>query len=86
MSNTAPVEKEQSLDESQLTNAATSSAEPIRAKGILEIIYSLWAFVICPRIGVSITAGVTQLHKTPVFTNSLPKDFVSAITPAFAAL
>ena len=36
-------------------------------------------------IGVSITAGAMQLTSTPLRATSLPIDFVSAITAAFAA-
>src|SRR6266536_319515 len=38
-----------------------------------------------PRIGVSISAGVTQFTRIPFAASSLPMDFVSPITPALAA-
>ena len=42
--------------------------------------------VIWSKIAVFAAAGVTQLTSTPVCANSLPSDFVSEITPAFAAV
>src|SRR5262249_20677249 len=85
-SKTAPVLKEHSREHSQATRAAASSFCPKRPIGIRESIYWMCPGAICRKMSVSMTAGVTQLHTTPVLASSLPKDLVKPITPAFAAL
>src|SRR5690349_5371271 len=86
MSSTAPVVNEQSSDDSHATSAAISCTSRKRPIGIFASMYCLCSSVPCARISVSATAGVMQLHSTPVFASSLPSDFVRPMTPAFAAL
>src|SRR6266850_6121340 len=85
MSNTAPVENEQSSDASQQTNDAISSTFTKRPIGILDSMNWMNCSVICSKIAVFAAAGVTQLTSTPDCASSLPSDLVSAITPALDA-
>ena len=85
MSYVAPVENEHSSLASQQTNAATSSARPILPIGIRSTMYSTCACETPSRMGVSITAGATQLTTTPVRARSLPIALVSAMTAALEA-
>src|SRR6266850_529631 len=84
MSNTAPVENEQSAEASQHTSAAISSTCTKRPIGILDSMYWICFSVIWSKIAV-FAAGVTQFTSTPDCASSLPSDLVSAITPALEA-
>src|SRR5205814_6169716 len=75
-SNTPPVVNEQSSVHSHATSAAASSTLPNRPIGIFDSMYWTCCGVICRRISVSITAGVTQLTRTPRVANSLPSALV----------
>jgi hypothetical protein len=85
ISNTAPVEKLHSSLASHRINEATSSMSPKRPMGIFESIQSICVWVICSNNGVFTAAGVTQLTRISLPASSLPKDFVSPMTPAFDA-
>ena len=86
MSNTAPVENEQSSEASQHTSEAISSTVTKRFMGIFESMYLMCSSVIWSKMAVFAAAGVTQFTRTPVCASSLPKDLVSAMTPALDAL
>ena len=62
-------------------SAATSSGSPIRPIGIRSTMYSTCSCVMPSRIGVSITAGATQLTITPVRATSFPIAFVRRSRP-----
>jgi len=66
--------------------AATSSGVPKRAMGILDNMKAMCSGDIWSKMAVLTAAGVTQLTRTPVSANYLPKDFVSAMTAALLAL
>src|SRR5678815_2637717 len=85
MSNTPPVENEQSSLASQHTSAATSSTWTKRFIGIFDSMYWMWLSVIWSKIAVLAAAGVTQFTSTPVCASSLPRLFVSEMTPALEA-
>src|ERR1700733_776914 len=85
MSNTAPVENEQSSEASQAASAASSSTRTKRFFGIFDSMKSIWACVIWSKIAVLAAAGVTALTMMLYAASSLPSDFVSAIRPAFEA-
>src|SRR5712664_877079 len=85
MSNTAPVENEQSAEASQHTSAAISSTWTKRPIGILESMYLMCVSVIWSKIAVFAAAGVTQFTRTPDWASSLPSDLVSEMTPALDA-
>src|ERR1700716_3055025 len=85
MSNTAPVENEQSAEASQHTSAAISSTCTKRPIGILESMYLMCASVIWSKIAVFAAAGVKQFTSTPDCASSLPSDLVSEMTPALDA-
>src|SRR5207237_3126245 len=82
MSNTAPVENEQSAEASQHTSAAISSTCTKRPSGILDSMYLMCVSVIWSKIAVFAAAGVTQFTSTPDCASSLPRDLVSEIIPA----
>ena len=71
MSNTPPVENEQSSEQSQATMAAISCGRPKRPSGIFDFIMSMWAWVIWAKMRVSTAAGVTQFTSTPLPASSL---------------
>src|SRR5712664_3626384 len=85
MSNTAPVENEQSEEASQHASAAISSTCTKRASGILDSMYWMCVSVIWSKIAVFAAAGVTQFTSTPDCASSLPSDLVSEMTPALDA-
>src|SRR5207249_9888360 len=85
MSNTAPVENEQSAEASQHTSAAISSTCTKRLIGILDSMYWVCCSVIWSKIAVFAAAGVTQFTRTPDCASSLPSDLVSEMTPALDA-
>src|SRR2546429_9537707 len=85
MSNTAPVENEQSAEASQHTSAAISSTFTKRPIGILESMYLMCVSVIWSKIAVFAAAGVTQFTSTPDCASSLPSDLVSEMTPPLDA-
>src|SRR2546422_6446089 len=85
MSNTAPVENEQSAEASQHTSAAISSTCTKRLIGILDSMYWMCFSVIWSKIAVFAAAGVTQFTSTPDCASSLPSDLVSEMTPALDA-
>ena len=68
---------------SQQMSAATSPGSPTRPSGMREVMYETCSSEIWSRIGVSMTAGATELTRMPVPATSLPIAFVIAITPAF---
>ena len=81
----APVENERSSLARKQTSAATSSAvpDPAERDALDHVVDVVWESP--SRIGVSITAGATQLTSTPVPATSLPIAFVIAITAALLA-
>src|SRR3982751_2058980 len=85
MSNTAPVENEQSGDASQQTSEAISSTLTKRFIGIFDSMYWMCSSVIWSKIAVFAAAGVTQFTSTPLWASSLPSDLVSEMTPALEA-
>src|SRR5438445_6997576 len=85
MSNTAPVENEQSAEASQQASAAISSTCTKRPIGILESMYLMCVSVIWSKIAVFAAAGVKQFTSTPDCASSLPSDLISEITPALHA-
>ena len=86
MSKTAAVEKVFSSEESQQTKDVNSSTSKNLPLGTFESILCTCSLVICSRIRVLAPAGVTAFTAIFLSANSLPKDFVKAITPALAAL
>src|SRR5256885_783404 len=72
MSNTAPVENEQSAEASQQTSAAISSTFTKRPIGILESMYLMCLSVIWSKIAVFAAAGVTQFTSTPDCRRRVP--------------
>src|SRR5436190_21778561 len=85
MSNTPPVENEQSSVASQQTSAAISSTLTKRPIGILESMNLANSGVTWSRMAVCAAAGATQLTSTPVCASSLPSALVNAISPPLAA-
>src|SRR6187200_2077385 len=85
MSNTAPVENEQSSEASQQASAAISSTLTKRPIGILDNMNLANSGVTWLRIAVCAAAGVTQLTSTPLCASSLPSALVNAISPPLAA-
>src|SRR5437764_14631486 len=85
MSNTAPVENEQSAEASQHASAAISSTFTNRPIGILESMYLMCVSVIWSKIAVFAAAGVTQFTSTLDCASSLTSDLVSEMTPALDA-
>ena len=70
------MEKLHSLELNHSTSAATSSALPVRAMGILPIMYSSTSGAVSLFIGVEMTAGAIELTRTPFTATSLALDFV----------
>src|ERR1700712_3751367 len=85
ISNTAPVENAQSDDDSHATMAASSSTGTKRPFGIFDSMKAICVCVIWSKIAVLAAAGVTAFTAMSYAANSLPSDFVSAMTPAFDA-
>ena len=86
MSNTAAVEKEFSAEDNQQTIDVSSSNSRNLALGTFESILWTCSFDIWSRILVLAPAGVTALTAMFLSASSLPRDFVSAITPALDEL
>ena len=82
----APVANEHSSLASQQVVLATSCGSTKRFMGIFESMYSMCSVFICENISVFAAAGDTQLTRMFFVASSLPKDFVSAMSPAFEAL
>src|SRR3989454_11606604 len=85
MSNTAPVENEQSAEARQDTRSALASTCTKRLIVILDSMYWMCFSVIWSKIAVFAAAGVTQFTSTPDCASSLPSDLVSEMTPALDA-
>src|SRR6185503_4747879 len=85
MSNTAPVQNEQSSDASQQASAAISSTLTKRPIGIFDSMNLMNSGDTWSRIAVCAAAGATQLTSTPACASSLPSALVNAINPPFAA-
>src|SRR6187200_478635 len=85
MSYTAPEEKLHSSETSHETSAASSSGRPRRRIGMSDTSRSRTSGAVSAFIGVSNTAGATELTMTPVVASSLARALVSAITAAFDA-
>jgi len=73
MSNTAPVEKEQSALDSQQTSDAISSTSTKRPIGIFDSMKAICASVICAKMSVLAAAGVTQFTSTPFCATSFAR-------------
>src|SRR5262249_34335768 len=86
MSNTDPVAKEFSSEESHVTIEASSLISRKRPRGIFESM-NLWnSGVIWSKMRVLAAAGVTTLTAMLWPASSLPSDFEIAMTAAFDAL